>query len=946
MSLATSSAFAADLPVNGSTGLDSTDRRSGISSEVAIQETAEEQIAVNLVGVQEEYATRKEIAPISVVVSNAASAAKVKVSVKGLPSGLKFTAKEIYEKVSKTNIAYAANTIYGTPRRSGVYTVTITAKTANKTTAMTKAILTVMDRDKGESLLRIDYDGDKGTVKGEGIYTHGKKVLLRAYPKKGYVFAGWYDDDEDELENQRDEDYRSPMFHYTATGRDTVLVADFVSAEKDEPIRLYANGLKVTEDAEDCVFQTNGGKLEVRLGVSSKSLPKVTVFRLPSGFKFDSKKNVIAGSATKPGEYTVSVKVRNSTVKRALERKFMIKVDNLDAANDYLVLTDSEGKESELLNGRGEKYVVRMGVAENGLPVLNLKYDGDRLTLKGLPAGLKYDAQTGEIKGSAKKAGTYTVWATVKSDWDTYVSTFDVEVLPIPGWAQGEFIGSGCRDDAKDSLNGVVKISTSGRIAGNLTYDAGEGRLMKASFSESTLTGYDAKKDEYYSDLEVTFKGRGLEDVKKSFRLYVAPAAYGKDEDGLTVGEIRAEDEGFELDFQQNIWKLKAFDDKPVFAERKTVIEREFKIESEDGTEVATTLTLTLHSSGKVDAVLAENEVKASAKSTLVVTRHNVGANENCYEADIPLVLGKTAVMAVKVKLHVADDGEIHAEDGEIIYATGLVDETAPAAPLYCVIDLSAGPNAVTYPVAYLDSEPEGGFNTEEYKTTKLVLKYIPAGTFIMGEDQTKESHRVTLTKPFYMALFETTQKQWDKVMYYNGSSFKNPTSPVECVTYSKIRGSFLGNEWPESNAVDSSSFLGKLRQKTGMDFDLPTEAQWEYACRAGTTTVYSYGNDLDGDYMWYGFNSNTRTHEVGTKKPNPWGLYDMHGNVWEWCLDWSNELTYGTDPKGTSIEKEYRVQRGGAWFYDAKFCTSFRRGRGSYGANYTGFRLVVPVAG
>lgn len=261
----------------------------------------------------------------------------------------------------------------------------------------------------------------------------------------------------------------------------------------------------------------------------------------------------------------------------------------------------------------------------------------------------------------------------------------------------------------------------------------------------------------------------------------------------------------------------------------------------------------------------------------------------------------------------------------------------------YCVIDLSGGSNAVSYPVANLDAEPLGGFNTWEYKTTKLVLKRVDAGSFVMGDNQSDASHRVTLTKPFYMGLFEVTQKQWSLVM---GSNPSGDAWPVDHVSYNMIRGSSNGAKWPASNAVDASSFLGKLRARTGLVFDLPTEAQWEYVCRAGTTTTYSYGNSANGGYMWYLDNSDSRskTHKVGTKKPNPWGFYDLHGNVCEWCLDWSGALAYGTDPKGSS-SGSCRVTRGGCWDFNAVYCTSSYRyilnpssGVGNYDH---GFRLV-----
>ena len=241
----------------------------------------------------------------------------------------------------------------------------------------------------------------------------------------------------------------------------------------------------------------------------------------------------------------------------------------------------------------------------------------------------------------------------------------------------------------------------------------------------------------------------------------------------------------------------------------------------------------------------------------------------------------------------------------------------------YCVIDLSAGSSTSSYPVTYLASPPSGGFNVDEYKMTKLVLKRMEAGSFNMGENQDVS---VTLTKPFFIGLFEMTQKQWELVSGSNPSNFSDDKRPVEKVSYNAIRGSTNGAQWPASNAVDSSSFLGKLRARTGLDFDLPTEAQWEYACRAGTTTTYSYGNSDSGNYMWYASNSLSQTHEVGTKSPNPWGLYDMHGNVWEWCLDqYASSLAGGTDPKGSS-SGSYRVLRGGGWYNNAPGCTSSLR--------------------
>ena len=262
--------------------------------------------------------------------------------------------------------------------------------------------------------------------------------------------------------------------------------------------------------------------------------------------------------------------------------------------------------------------------------------------------------------------------------------------------------------------------------------------------------------------------------------------------------------------------------------------------------------------------------------------------------------------------------------------------------PLYCVIDLSDGASAAKYPVSGLDEVPSGGW-TDEYKTAKLVLRRIEAGAFKM-----QNKYDVTLTKPFYMGVFEVTQRQWELVMGTRPSSFCNnsyyASRPVERVSYDMIRGSSAGAGWPASNAVDATSFLGKLRMRTGLDLDLPTEAQWEYACRAGTTTDYNNGTDwigvperdvnLDmlGRYCGNGFNpevpldascgTSAGTAKVGSYTPNAWGIYDMHGNVWEWCLDWGWSVGAVMDPKGAD-SGSYRVLRGGGWYSGPDQCAS-----------------------
>ncbi len=203
----------------------------------------------------------------------------------------------------------------------------------------------------------------------------------------------------------------------------------------------------------------------------------------------------------------------------------------------------------------------------------------------------------------------------------------------------------------------------------------------------------------------------------------------------------------------------------------------------------------------------------------------------------------------------------------------------------------------------------------------KLAMVLIPAGEFMMGlpesdkdgEGVEKPQHRVRITKPFYLGKYLVTQEQWEAVMGSNSSTFKGPKNPVENVGWAGWDG--------------CQQFLDQLNMKVGgKKFQLPTEAQWEYACRAGSTTRYCFGDDESklGEYAWYDANSNFTTHPVGEKKPNAWGLYDVHGNVWEWCEDWFGEGYYAKSPTDDPSGPEtgsFRVIRGGSWRAFPKIC-------------------------
>jgi len=220
-----------------------------------------------------------------------------------------------------------------------------------------------------------------------------------------------------------------------------------------------------------------------------------------------------------------------------------------------------------------------------------------------------------------------------------------------------------------------------------------------------------------------------------------------------------------------------------------------------------------------------------------------------------------------------------------------------------------------------------------------VTMEFVPIrpGSFTMGDVRgladEKAVHKVTLTKPFYMGKYEVTQEQWQAIMGKNPlrKDLRGPKKPVGDVSWSECQ-----------------EFVAKINEKlSGKKVRLPTEAEWEYACRAGTTTRYSYGDKHDylGRYAWFSGNASSLPRPVGGKKPNPWGLYDMHGNVWEWCEDWYGMYTQDeqADPKGQPTGR-HRIVRGGSAQLDTGFLTSSRRY--AYPPNYRerwlGLRLVL----
>ena len=258
-------------------------------------------------------------------------------------------------------------------------------------------------------------------------------------------------------------------------------------------------------------------------------------------------------------------------------------------------------------------------------------------------------------------------------------------------------------------------------------------------------------------------------------------------------------------------------------------------------------------------------------------------------------------------------------------------------------------------PLLQKKTSASDGPNQGDIVTNRIGMKlaYIPAGDFMMGSHEgasnEKPVHKVTISQGFYMGVTEVTQTQYKAVMGSNPSHFKGDNNPVERV-----------------NRDEAMAFCRKLSQSDGKIYTLPTEARWEYACRAGSTTEYSFGSDESELHKFANYcdKSNTtgyawqdkqhddgydKTAAVGSYRPNSLGLYDMHGNVWEWCTDWFDESYYSqsgaVDPENTQ-STGFHLLRGGNWRNWASVCRSATRFRLKPGtrSNSAGFRVVIEV--
>jgi formylglycine-generating enzyme required for sulfatase activity len=244
------------------------------------------------------------------------------------------------------------------------------------------------------------------------------------------------------------------------------------------------------------------------------------------------------------------------------------------------------------------------------------------------------------------------------------------------------------------------------------------------------------------------------------------------------------------------------------------------------------------------------------------------------------------------------------------LLSSGFLMACSDSGPAPTPSDEAAPPaiNPADSPATHPASSSTASKSTLEPSVMNLVgieFVLIPAGEFMMGcgaddwacEEDEKPQHHVKISQPFYLGKYEVTQSEWASVMAETPSRFKGESHPVENVSWNDVQ-----------------VFISRLNEKEGTHkYRLPTEAEWEYAARAGTTSAYYFGNDVAnlGRYAWYDGNSGGRTHPVGQKQANPWGLHDMHGNVWEWVAD---EYKGSYSNRGHPHNPRARALRGGSW--------------------------------